>query len=247
MDYTIQYNGKTNLDFDMYWDTDGNFELGTGTPDIDTTDIPGVSGTILDFNNSYKNFEQKFVFYAVTKEMTANELKTRLTTWLLKDPTYHQLSFSNDPDYYYIAAPNPSSILKFPAFNKHYSKVEISFTVKPFKYRLDGRDEYSIPTTLINPEQWLSYPLIHIVGNEGVTLNINDQKYQLTSIDGEVFIDSEPEKSIVYHDLSEQGMRNVTAVFPDHAFPILNAGENKISITGNYKSATIIPRWRTLC
>ena len=29
MDYTIKYNGKTNLDFDMYWDTDGNFELGT--------------------------------------------------------------------------------------------------------------------------------------------------------------------------------------------------------------------------
>ena len=106
------------------------------------------------------------------------------------------------------------------------------------------KDEFQ---TLINPEQWLSYPLIHIVGNEGVTLNINDQKYQLTSIDGEVFIDSEPEKSIVYHDLSEQGMRNVTAVFPDHTFPILNAGENKISITGNYKSATIIPRWRTLC
>ena len=79
MDYTIEYNGKTNLDFGMYWDTDENFELGTGTPNIDTTDIPGVSGTILDFNGSYKSFSQKFVFYAVHKDTTANQLKTRLT------------------------------------------------------------------------------------------------------------------------------------------------------------------------
>lgn len=247
MDYTIEYNGKTNLDFGMYWDTDENFELGTGTPNIDTTDIPGVSGTILDFNGSYKSFSQKFVFYAVHKDTTANQLKTRLTTWLLQDPTYHRLSFANDPDYYYIAAPDPSTLLKFPAFNKHYSKIEISFLIKPFKYRLNGRKEFPIPVTLVNQERWHSYPLIHIVGDEGIALQINDKKYRLTDIDGEVFIDSQPEKSMVYHDLTSQGFRNQNAIFPDHQFPVLEPGDNNIKITGNYKSATIIPRWRTLC
>lgn len=247
MDYTIKYNGKTNLDFNMYWDAGDDFELGTGAPDVDTTEIPGMSGTILDFNGSYKNFEQNFVFYAVNKDITPNQLKNKLTNWFLKDPTYHKLSFSNDPDYYYLAAPNPSSILKFPAFNNRYSKIEISFTIKPFKYRLDGRKEFPIPVDFINPEPWLSYPLIHIVGNEAVTIQISDKKYQITNIDNEVFIDSEPDKSIVYHDLSPQGMRNESAIFPNHAFPVLTTGENNIRIIGNYKSATIIPRWRTLC
>lgn len=251
MDYTIKYNGKTNLDFDMYWDAGTDFELGTPIANVDETDVPGVNGTLLDFNGSYKSFQQKFTFYAVHKDMSATKLKSRLTEWLLKDPNYHQMVFSKDPDYYYEAAPNASSVLKFPAYNQHYSKVEITFLVKPFKYRLDGQNEVSIPKgstiNLTNPENWISYPFIHIKGTEGVTIAINGKEYKLTDIDGEIFIDGQPENSIVYHDLGNQGMRNRVAIFPDHHFPILDPGNNVILITGNYESATLVPRWRAIC
>ncbi|KAA9371336.1 phage tail protein, partial [Lactobacillus mulieris] len=59
----------------------------------------------------------------------------------------------------------------------------------------------------------------------------------------EVYIDSE--NCLVYKSLDQ--LRNRNAIFPDHNFPILQPGTNSISITGNYSSATITPRWRTLC
>lgn len=250
MDYTIKYKGKTNLDYDLFWDAT-DFELGTGTPNVDQTDLAGVNGTLLDFNGSYKSFEQKFTFYATHRGMSAEDCKTKITQWLLKDIEYSPLVFSKDSEYYYEAVPNPNSVIKFPAYNKNFSKVEISFLIKPFKYRLDGQTGINIPknniVSLDNPEAWSSYPLLHVVSNEPVTITINNKEYKITNIDEEVYIDSQPEISMVYHDLGVQGSRNRNAIFPDHAFPTLDSGTNQISISGNYGGASIVPRWRALC
>lgn len=252
MNETIKYRGKTNLDFNLYWDAGTDFELGTGDPNVDVTTVAGINGDLLDFNGSYKSFQQRFVFYAVNKDTTADKLKRAITTWLLKNVKYDKLYMSMHPDYFLEASPNPSSVLKYPAYNKHFAKAEITFLVKPFMYRIDGQQEISIEKdsilSLTNPEKWLSYPLIHIKGNSNVSIIINNSEYKLTQIDREVYIDSQPEISMVYKNLNvADGIRNRNAIFPDHAFPELQPGLNAISITGEYESATIIPRWRTLC
>lgn len=240
----IHYQGKNNLDFNLYWDVGTDFELGTGTPNVEQTDVPGVSGTQLDFNNSYKSFTQKFAFYAASKNEPISKVKANVSTWLLKDPGYHKLMVDSDPDYYYLAAPDPASVMKFPAYNKHMARVEINFMLKPFKYRLDGQRELPLGN-LTNPTQWPAYPLIHIVGSGDIVLTVNGKQYQLNGIDDEVYIDCEPERRFVYHDLNPGGSRGRKAVFPDHAFPELKPGRNTLSV--NTGTATIIPRWRTLC
>lgn len=246
---TITYRGKNNLDFGLYWDVGTDFELGTGEPNVEQTDIPGVSGTQLDFNNSYKSFTQKFSFYAVSKEQSLSQMKAAVTTWLLKEPGYGKLVMSSDPDYYYLAAPDPSSVIKWPAYNKNMAKIEIQFIIKPFKYRFDGQHEIPFGTNAIelnNPEQWDAYPLIHIVGSGTLLLVVNDLQYDLNGVDDEIYLDCLPERRLAYHDLGENGSRGRIAVFPDHAFPKLKPGNNVINV--NYAtSATIIPRWRTLC
>lgn len=247
----LTYRGKTNLDFDMHLDVGTDFEFGTGEPNFDTTDIPGVSKTLLEFNGSYKSFSQKFTFYAVHKDVTADEAKRRITEWLLKDPDYHRMELSMRPDYYMEASTNSNSLIKFPAYNKRYAKVELTFMIAPFMYLKSGTNAIEIPKTQIlslnNQEQFESYPLIHITGNEGVTITINNSEFILNEIDDEIYIDSDPTVSMVYKDKSINGSRNRLAIFPDHNFPVLNPGLNTISITGDYTSATIIPRWRTLC
>lgn len=251
MEPILTYRGKTNLDFDMHLDVGTDFEFGTGDPNFDATDIPGVSKTLLDFNGSYKSFSQRFSFYAIHKDVSADEAKRRITEWLLKDPDYHRMELSMRPGYFMEASTNASSLIKFPAYNKRFAKVDLTFTIAPFMYSIDGQEEYTIPNrgilSLNNPEQFESYPLIHIVGNDSVTITVNNNEYKLTSIDGEVYVDSEPTVSMVYKDKNAGGLRNRNAIFPDHNFPVLEPGVNSISISGNYSKATIIPRWRTLC
>lgn len=252
MEYTIEYKGKTNLDFNLYWDT-RDFELGTGLPNIDQNSVAGINGTLLDFNRAYKSFEQKFTFYAVFKDMDASECKRQLTNWLLKEPGYAPLRFSQDPNYIFNAAPNPNSIIKFPAYNKRFAKVEITFLFKPFKYSVLGREN---PYTLTagksyqfyNPEQWRAYPFIYIQNGSGdITIKINDNEYKLLAVDGDIYIDCAPEKSIVYHDLTVQGSRNRKAIFPDHKFPYFEPNLNHVTINGSFDKATITPNWRCLC
>lgn len=242
----LTYRGKTNLDFDMHLDVGSDFEFGTGSPSFTSNEVAGLNKTLLDFNN-YKNFDQKFTFYAIHRDVTSDEAKRRITSWLLKEPSYHKLLLSMIPDYYMIASPNSNSVLKFPAYNQRFSKVEINFSIQPFMYHLEGQNPFDIkPNNILsinNPEEYEAEPLIHIVGNSDVTLTVNNSQFKITSIDEEVYIDSE--NCLVYKSLDQ--LRNRNAIFPDHNFPILQPGSNSISITGNYSSATITPRWRTLC
>jgi phage-related protein len=244
MQKQIIYRGKSNLAFDLFWDVGTDFELGTPTPNVEQTDVPGVSGTQLDFNNSYKSFTQKFAFYAASRNQSVNDLKSAVTTWLLKDIGYHKLMIDTDPDYFYLAAPDPDSVMKWPAYNKHMARVEITFMIMPFKYRLDGQRELPLGN-LTNPTQWPAYPLIHVVGSGDMVLTINGQEYQLNGIDDEIYLDCAPDKRLAYHDLFTNGSRGRNVVFPDHEFPVLNPGQNTLSI--NTGTATIIPRWRTIC
>lgn len=251
MENTITYRGKSSLDYNLHWDVGTDFELGSGDPNVDDTVVAGINGDLLDFNGSYKSFQQRFVFYAISKHTKADELKRKLTTWLLQNVGYDKLYLSTRPDYFMEAAPNPTSVLKYPAFNKRYARTEITFLIKPFMYRLDGQKEIPVEAnkilSLTNPEKWISYPLIHIKGNSNIEITINDSVFKLTQIDGEVYIDSLPEVSQVYKTKDFDGSRNRNAVFPNHSFPELQPGLNSISISGNYTEATIIPRWRTLC
>lgn len=244
MENAITYRDKSNLAFDLFWDVGTDFELGTPTPNVEQTDVPGVSGTQLDFNNSYKSFTQKFAFYAASRNQSVNDLKAAVSTWLLKEPGYHKLYVNSDPDYFYLAAPDPSSLMKWPAYNRHMARVEINFLIKPFKYRLIGQREYPIGD-LSNPESWPAYPLIHIKGTGDITLTVNSENYQLTDIDDEIYLDCEPSKLLAYHDLSVSGSRGRKAIFPDHKFPVLLPGKNTLSLSGG--TGTIVPRWQTLC
>ncbi|HEN1724973.1 TPA: phage tail protein, partial [Enterococcus faecium] len=119
---------------------------------------------------------------------------------------------------------------------------EFTVSIRPFKENYNGR--FTIRQTetfeIYNPEKYSSKPLIKLSGSGDASFYINKDKYDLKSLDRELFIDSKLEEAYRKLDGNLEHQDQVT-LFLD--FPFLYPGKNEIKWTKNIHSFEIMPRW----
>jgi phage-related protein len=194
---------------------------------IDSTDIPG--GTQILQSNGYDIVDKQCICHYSGMNFD------RLLTWLRGSG---KVVFDNLPDRYYKSYIGNKIPLDQIVRNLLH-KFTVTFTCKPFGYLLDG----DIPITLTEgsilcnvKSTHESYPTITIKGTGAAVFTINDRAFNITNIDNEITIISDPD---IMKVLDSKGK------YMEGDFPYLDVGENEINWTGNITSVEITPYWRT--
>lgn len=148
------------------------------------------------------------------------------------------LIFDFQPDRKYIA--QVVNAIDFTQVYKYFSKFIIVFNCQPFKYRVSNASVNLIALGKVtNPGTVYSEPIIKIIGNGDITLNIKSQTVKLKGITNHIILDSLQQNA--YSDSGENLNSKVTG-----EFPILYVGDNSISWSGSVSKVEITPNWRWL-
>lgn len=235
----IGFRGHTSDEFHL--ELAYPFDFVHPESDVTPVSVPGVNGDVIHSNQRYKNFVQPvtFILHRPFNSPSLQSIGTEIRNWIAGDD-YSPLSSDLIEGYEWEA--HVSAAPSMTITNNMWAQVVVSFDCKPFLKRLDGQQWQSVPSTIVNTEQWMAEPLWHIKGSSNLTLTVNGLAYQLNGIDDEAYIDSE--RSLVYKSLTES--RAGLAVFPNNDFPVLTPGDNTVSLSGNYSLFEYKPNWRCL-
>lgn len=123
---------------------------------------------------------------------------------------------------------------------KIFSRFVIVFNCQPFKYAVDNSSINLISADKIaNLGTIYSEPIIKVVGNGDITLNIKSQTIKFKGITDHIILDSLQQNA--YNQSGENLNNKVTG-----EFPVISVGDNSISWSGNVSKVEIIPNWRWL-
>lgn len=148
------------------------------------------------------------------------------------------LVLSTEPDKYYTATVQelvPEHIALY------MGTLPISFICDPFAYSAnDQLTEYGTTTDIENSGTYYSEPLIKVYGNGDLTLTLNSETWNLTSVDGYIVIDSQ--RKLVYKDNTVM-LNKISRTDGRIVFPCFNTGVNRISTTGTKLEVKKNERW----
>lgn len=134
--------------------------------------------------------------------------------------------------------------------NQYYfgekQSASAKFTVKPYKYLVES-DPITLTTGGIatNPTNYISQPLITITGSGPVTLLINGVQFHIKNLVNSITLDSQ--RYLAYQkEAVTNALLNMNHQILTKEYPILQPGQNDISVTGSVTKIVIEPRWRSL-
>lgn len=151
------------------------------------------------------------------------------------------VTFSNLPDRFY----NMQIISEIP-IDKLFENLEygelynfsIKFRCQPFGYDVNNAEIILTESKTIYNYGYYSKPIITIYGNGDINLFIDEQQVNLKGVEEYITINSE--KMRTYKDLQRQNDKKIGN------FPLLKAGGNNISWSGNVSKVIIVPNFRWL-
>lgn len=238
----FEYNGVRSSDMGLRIEKKNVFSA----PSYDVTfqSVPGRNGDLILPNGRYSNMQITYSVFLPAK--TTAELASKITAvknWLYKEQdSYHELKDTYDASFYRNGVFANSLDIE-DELNK-IGVFTVSFSCRPFRFSESGRTAVtaSSGTVLANPYVIAAKPLIKINGSGTGTLKITNsvsgkvQTVSLTGIDGYVYVDSE--SMLCYKD-----SENMSSHLSGDGFPVLEYGNNTITLTGGITSAVITPRW----
>lgn len=207
--------------------------------------IPGRSGNLILDETTTQN---EVVFNNVIITYPAYIRGNFQTTWdalinaLAKVNGYAKISCSADPTHFRLGR----VIIPQTPRVKHIGEngfFDLSFDCKPQRFLNSGDDYVAVTSSITNPTNFDSNPLIKVTGNGTlyfqngqVTVTVANPSTAPTVI---TYIDCE---SMTCYDNYQVSM-NKYVTFDKPYFPALYSGSNHISITAGSPSISIKPRW----
>lgn len=120
--------------------------------------------------------------------------------------------------------------------------MALNFNCKPHRYIKAGTWVQSLENGQILLNNWdESLPLIQITGSGSGVLTVGGVTVTIDSMDGSLTLDAETQNA--YSGLEN---KNGTIRIAGGEFPILPAGETRITWSGGVTAVEITPRWRAL-
>lgn len=225
---TIEYNGKTNKQFDLVVT---NFDQRKRPEEqIEIIDIEGRSGSLVDRHGVYRSYQRTIEMVNLTEDK-----KPLVHKWLSGRGI---LRTSEDPNGFHFVDVIDAVERKY--IGEIHSIIAVTFLCEPHFYLDAGMlpIEITAQKSLMNIGTDIAEPLIKVYGNGNGQILINEQVITLTGIEQHLTIDTKLQ--IVHKDGLPAGRKM------SGPFPALGEGQNLISFAGGITKLELTPRWREL-
>lgn len=199
------------------------------------TNVPGKAGSLTTLEGDYVYDD---VVLSCTCMIADPSKIPAIAGWLRGSGT---VTFADrDGGFYYASIANHIPFDKILRGNPH-KMFTINFRCKPFWYMSEPEPiilltELESTTTLDNPGNVPSEPVITVTGTGEITLMVNGTIIELSEMDGSITIDSQLQEA--YNGTTSLNSRM------SGDFPVLLPGQNAISWSGDVSAITIEPNWR---
>lgn len=198
---------------------------------IESVSVPGRTGNILIDDGSYENqiFEYELILECDSKKGTDISKKAEeVSNWLHGDYTYKTLTFSNSSKVYKAVVINKIDITQM---FKRFAKALVTFEAYEVVNVVKRINVSTIENEgiFINDTNREIRPILKIIGNGDCTININNQKVKIKSLEGHIIVDS---FNMDCYKLMESGIARNSNDKMTGAFPVFSVGENKIKVIG---------------
>ena len=197
---------------------------------VKTMKIPGRDGALHIEDGGLSNYT-KTVECAVVNRRNIDQISCS-----------HKASADpkNTKEHYKIYLVRVDNQISIGQMLKVFQRFQVNFDAYPLKYSVNREDQkltITKPAKLYNPGTYYSQPLLTVYGQGTATLEVNQQSYGLTGLNGCLTIDS-------YSMEVYQGKENKNHCFTGVDFPLFQIGENDIRFTSQISKIEIDPRWR---
>ena len=230
------FNGISSADFNIII-TKTN-QLSSPERNIDVIEVDGRNEALIIDKGNYKPFELTLECSIDSENININDLARNIKKWLQSDFSYKKLIFSDDTEYYYEAM--CINKLDIEEVITELGEFQVTFLCKPLKNHIDGNSKIILSSHQIIQNRYMSSkPLIKVIGNGDIAININNQKLILKGLEGEVEVDSDIMNC--YKKVNNEVILQNHKIYSD--FPVLEEGKNNISWSGDVIRLEITPRW----
>lgn len=212
-------------------------EFESTTRDIELVTVPGRDGDLIVDHGRYESVIRKFPCrLMIPDKANLEDAMSKIHQWLIVDTGSHDLLLDHEPDFIYRAMVDNTVTTN--RILSHLGKAVISFRLHPIKFLRSALIERQITsgTNITNPYGIEAKPVLRIIGNGNITINIGDRALILQGIAGGCIVDSETQ-TITSLD------RRITLFERMFSpFPVLRPGNNQVTFSGEDIQVFIAPR-----
>lgn len=229
----IIFRNHSSADYGIYCKTP--ITIPTPQLDITATHINGRNGDLLQTYNSFKNIDLVIDVTVFKPKQYPNlyQLKNEIIDWLT-DFDYDYLKFSENPSWVFeaIVSTPPSLVPLIEDGAEEELTGKIAFNCKPLMLKTSSIRWQEVKPFVYNSEKMPAMPDWHIVGNGNFKLTVNGLDYQFNNVKKGVFVDGENCQAYSIDSNGEKINCNLDVTWENNDAPVLNAGQNAISWSG---------------
>lgn len=197
--------------------------------------IPGRDGSIFKEDGTVSDITITVPFTFAEKSQRWQERFRTARRWLMrKDDT--ELILSDELEYFYHVKHTKINAAERQV--KEVGEFEVEFTCEGYRYRTDGKAEYTPEEVFYNPYD-RSRPVYLITGEGECILQVNGSQMK-ANVGQNLVIDTD--RLMAYR---KDGELMNTSVYGDYAELHLLPGENTVYISRGF-DLKVIPNWRCL-
>lgn len=243
MNYFI-FDGESSLDYGVY--IGGQNTFNAPQRDVAKVSIPGRNGDLVQDNGRFLNVQ---VPYNIVVMDSFRDKTDAIKAWLLSKKGYCKLVDTYHPGTYRMARVAGGIDFETAAYNLT-GKTQVIFDCKPERF-LDSGDEVfnvgergqtkSASGSILNPTRFPSKPKMRVKGQGSGTVTVEENTIVVSNLNEYVDIDSE-----LMNCYKGATNKNADVALPNHEYPELHPGANRIEFGGGVTAVEVQGRWWTI-
>lgn len=209
---------------------------------VDIVEVPGRRGQLVFDTGVYERFNLEVEVVATSTNLL--QTSSQLRNWLCSDKKDLPIHITDNRDVYWLGYLDNK--LKIHQVMNTFGTCRLVFNCQGMKRLVSGDSPITLTTkgsTINNTGTLESEPLIEVVGNGNITLQIDGSIIKLNGVNNRIFIDSENMECYTINTNGEIISNNSKMV---GEFPKLDVGPNIIDWSGNVSKVIITPKWVTI-
>lgn len=230
----LTFNGISSADYGVYISGSGTFNA--PARDESSVVVPGRNGELTIDNGRYNNISVEYpAFIYRGFNMNVDGLRN----FLLSQRGYKRLKDSYHPDEYRMARWSgdfEADVVE----NLKAGEFTLTFDCMPQRFYEEGDEPIEMTSgTILNRTMMTAKPLLRVYGSGTVT--INGTSVGITAEGATYYTDIDCDLQEAYRDTLATN-RNSYITLTNGKFPVLDPGENSVSVSG-VSRLIIRPRW----
>lgn len=240
----LTYGGFNTSEHGVYISGKGAFNA--PEREIEAVEIPGKSGNLILDMGRYLNIEVTYPAFAFASDAGGfRNIVSDLRSAMCSKTTYQRLTDTYNPDEFRMAL-YKGGLEVSPVANNIAGGFDLVFDCMPQRFLVSGETPQTFGTsgTITNPTRFPSMPLIQITGKGD--LGIGAYSFTIRGVNAQtIYIDCETMEAWEIVGGAKIS-RNDYIQYAGNSFPVLDPGNNGVTIGTGITSVVITPRWWTL-